>query len=401
MWNDLKETYDKVDGYAVFNLHKNINSLSKNGASLAEYYNNLNSLWNQFDAMISSTPFKAAFTVVSGEESHRNATSVGATKPTATAFVAKTFDNKKRFNNNNNRGSGSNTNSNNRGPNPNLKCTNCNKIGYTVDRCFELVGYLVGYVKKNFNANTRPVSSNNASASADVHSNNVSRNNATTSNSHVSLSNEQLSRLTSLLNDNGVSTTNANMAVNAKFLINLVDISNRGLTVGHPNGTQALITKIGDLKINNDITLYDVLVVPEYTVSLLSIHKLARDNKLFVGFDESKCYIHDLRANRTVGIGNQCNGIYLFDNTSKIISNNCIASCYVSKTLWHQRLGHPVDQVLDVLKTALNLDSYSTSDHLCDTCNKAKQTRELFPLSDHKSTKIGQLMHLDVWGPYK
>ncbi|GKD46493.1 ribonuclease H-like domain-containing protein [Tanacetum coccineum] len=67
----------------------------------------------------------------------------------------------------------------------------------------------------------------------------------------------------------------------------------------------------------------------------------------------------------------------------------------------HQRLGHPVDQVLDVLKSTLNLDSQSIFDHLCDTCNKAKQTREPFPLNDHKSTKIGQLVHLDVWGPYK
>ncbi|GKE44631.1 hypothetical protein Tco_1471915, partial [Tanacetum coccineum] len=53
----------------------------------------------------------------------------------------------------------------------------------------------------------------------------------------------------------------------AKILINVVDISNLGLC--HPNGTQALITKIDDLKINNDITLYDVLVVPEYTIRAL------------------------------------------------------------------------------------------------------------------------------------
>ncbi|GKE91537.1 ribonuclease H-like domain-containing protein, partial [Tanacetum coccineum] len=238
-------------------------------------------------------------------------------------------------------------------------------IGHTVDRCFELVGYPTGYVKKNFNANTRHVSSNNA----------------TRSNSPVSLSNEQLARLMILLNDNVFqllmpisqivdSGANQHMAVSAKFLINVVDISNLCLT---------------------------------YTVRLLYVHKLARDNKSFVGFDESKCYIQDLKANKTVGIGNQCNELYLFDvdNVSKIVSNNCIASCSVSKTLWHQRIGHPVDQVLDVLKTALNLDSHSTSDHLCDTCNKAKQTREPFPLSDHKSTKIRQLVHLDVWGPYK
>ncbi|GKF43883.1 hypothetical protein Tco_0130435, partial [Tanacetum coccineum] len=110
---------------------------------------------------------KAAYVVVSGEESHRNATSVGATKPTATIFAARAFDNMKMFNGNNNIGFGSNSNFDNRGPNPNLKY---------------------------------------------VQSNNVSSNNATTSNSPISLSNEQLARLMSLLNDNGVSTANANMA---------------------------------------------------------------------------------------------------------------------------------------------------------------------------------------------
>nr|GEY85810.1 ribonuclease H-like domain-containing protein [Tanacetum cinerariifolium] len=141
---------------------------------------------------------------------HRNVTSVGTTKPAATAFVAKTFNNNKKRFNNNYKGYGSNFISNNKGPNPNLKCTNCNKLGHTVDRCFELVGYPVGYVKRNFNSNTRPMSSSNASAN--IHSNGVSSDNATTSNSFVSLSNEQLARLINLLNDNGVSTANSNMA---------------------------------------------------------------------------------------------------------------------------------------------------------------------------------------------
>ncbi|GJX74132.1 ribonuclease H-like domain-containing protein [Tanacetum coccineum] len=325
---------------------------------------------------------KAAFAIIIGEESHRNVTSVGVTKPAATAFAAKIFDNKRMPNNNSNfnKGSGSNSNSNNKGPNLNLKCTNCNKIGHNVDKYFELVGYPAGYVKRNFNSSTWP-----------------------------------LSRLMNLLNDNGVSFANANVAgnvdsrvnqhmiVSAKFLVNVVDISNLGLTVGTPNGTQALITKIGDLKISNDITLYDVLLVLEYTISLLSVHKIAKDSKLFVRFDDEKCYIQDLRANKIVGIGNQCNGFFMFDvdNACKIVSNNCISSWYVSKTLWHQRLGHPADRVLDVHKSSLNLDCQSVSDHLCDTCNKTKQTREPFPLSDHKSTKIGQLVHLDVWGPYE
>ncbi|GJS66078.1 hypothetical protein Tco_0680642, partial [Tanacetum coccineum] len=215
---------------------------------------------------------------------------------------------------------------------------------HTVDRCFEILGYPAGYVKRNFILNSRPITNNNTTI--DPHSNKASSN--TTSNSPVSLSNEQLTRLMNLLNDNEVSTANADMSVN---------ISNLGLTIGHPNETQSLITKIEDLKINNNITLYDVLVVPEYIASLLSVHKLSRDNKLFVGFNASNCYIQDLKANKILGIGRQFNGVYLFD----------------------------VDNAY----------------HLCDTCNKAKQTREPFPLSDHKSSKIGELVHLDVWGPYK
>ncbi|GKE89772.1 hypothetical protein Tco_1567247, partial [Tanacetum coccineum] len=75
------------------------------------------------------------------------------------------------------------------------------------------------------------------------------------------------------------------------------------LTVGHSNETLAKITHVGILKLNNDVVLFDVLVVPEYCVSLLSVHKLIKDSKLNVGFDETKCYIQDLRKRRVLGIG--------------------------------------------------------------------------------------------------
>ncbi|GJT70296.1 hypothetical protein Tco_1029582 [Tanacetum coccineum] len=178
MWSDLKETYEKVDGSPVFNLHKNESYLAIRS----------NILTRETLLLV-----KVAFAIISGEESHRNVTSVGATKPATTAFAAKTFDNKRRTNNNSN---------------------------FNKDVLSLLVILLVS-------------------------------NNATTNISPVSLSNEQLSRLMNLLNDNGVSFANANMAgadqhmtVSAKFFVNVVDISNLGLTVEHPNDTQALITKI-------------------------------------------------------------------------------------------------------------------------------------------------------------
>ncbi|GJW14879.1 ribonuclease H-like domain-containing protein [Tanacetum coccineum] len=89
--------------------------------------------------------------------------------------------------------------------------------------------------------------------------------------------------------------------------------------------------------------------VPEYCVSLMSVHKVARDSKLVIAFDEMHCYVmnQDLRKGKILGTGKQIGGLYYFDG------------------------------------------------------NQAKQTREPFPLSDYVSTKLGELVHLGLWGTYK
>lgn len=44
VWQELKETYDKMDGSITFNLHHKINYLTQNGSSISAYYHKLNSL---------------------------------------------------------------------------------------------------------------------------------------------------------------------------------------------------------------------------------------------------------------------------------------------------------------------------------------------------------------------
>nr|GEZ00375.1 ribonuclease H-like domain-containing protein [Tanacetum cinerariifolium] len=52
VWEELKETYDRVDGSVTFNLHHKINTLKQNGSTLVDYYHGLNAPWKQFDCLI-------------------------------------------------------------------------------------------------------------------------------------------------------------------------------------------------------------------------------------------------------------------------------------------------------------------------------------------------------------
>jgi len=38
---------------------------------------------------------------------------------------------------------------------------------------------------------------------------------------------------------------------------------------------------------------------------------------------------------------------------------------------------------------------------VCEICEKSKQTRDKFFLSDHQTLNIFDLIHCDWWGPYK
>ncbi|GJV19588.1 ribonuclease H-like domain-containing protein [Tanacetum coccineum] len=109
---------------------------------------------------------------------------------------------------------------------------------------------------------------------------------------------------------------NQHMTNSDRELDNVYDISHLKIKVGYPNGIEAFISKIGNLKLPNCLVLFHVLVIPEYCVTLISVHKLAKDNKICVAFDESRCYFlnQDMNLKKVLAIGNQCGGIYYFND---------------------------------------------------------------------------------------
>ncbi|GJQ99670.1 ribonuclease H-like domain-containing protein [Tanacetum coccineum] len=421
VWEELKETYDKVDGSIMFGLHNQINTLKQNCSSIADYYHKLNALWKQYDAMIelpkcvynASEGFKkhnqllklmqflmglddsymkirssilsrevlpdvrSAYVTISSEESHRVA--VGSLAGSSQRNQASTFvsnvPNSKKFQrsnqnfsigpsrpnnfNNNRQGGGSGLNNNRQGGGSGVVCENCGFNGHTIDKCFKIIGYPADFGKKKSGQNFKKQS--------------VSNNNSAGKSSSSGFTDEQMATLISLIKDNKVEKMCRpiwqHMTYTDKELDNVLDISHLRIKVGHPNRTDAYISKIGNLRLSNGLTLYDVMVIPEYYVTLISVHKLVKENKVIVAFDENRCY---------------------FLNQDLNLKNHD----------WHYRLGHPADPVLNVLKDTLQIDK---KDNVvcCEICQRAKQTIESFPLSDHTSKRLGNLVHLDLWGPYK
>ncbi|XP_052624986.1 uncharacterized protein LOC128132448 [Lactuca sativa] len=321
----------------------------------------------------------------------------------------------------------------NRSKNQGLQCKHCNLKGHTIERCYKLIGYPKDFKPRN------EVHIQNKSFS--VNSSSFGYNSSATTSSEFVLgsdahylTSEQYSKFLRLINESSTSddvSATANMVGTSMFqccnsfvspnnsqswivdswanqhmiasesqLRDAIHVSRLNLLVKHLNGSSTPINKIGNLQLSSHLTLFDVFVVPDFNVNLLSLHKLCKDSGSEVVFSEHNSKIQDSLSKEMVENGRLYRGLYFLDCVPSGISTNITNSrCCVSKLSWNNRLGHPADQALSSLKEKLKLGNESLPP--CDACHKAKQTRESFSHSQHNSTKLGELIHLNVWGPYR
>lgn len=67
--------------------------------------------------------------------------------------------------------------------------------------------------------------------------------------------------------------------------------------------------------------------------------------------------------------------------------------------LWHLRLGHAS---CGRIRLVTGIDNcLSQGFQQCTICPLSKQTRCSFPLSNNRADGVFDLVHLDVWGPYR
>jgi len=67
-------------------------------------------------------------------------------------------------------------------------------------------------------------------------------------------------------------------------------------------------------------------------------------------------------------------------------------------TLWKKRLGH---SSFKIVKMIPNVSEKCTREEVNKICEKTKQIRDKFPLSDYQASSIFYLIHCDLWGPYR
>jgi IS30 family transposase len=69
--------------------------------------------------------------------------------------------------------------------------------------------------------------------------------------------------------------------------------------------------------------------------------------------------------------------------------------------VWHKRLGHPSWKTTQLVSSCDGSRVSELQNKVCDTCQRAKQTREKFPLNNHKASNTFDLIHCDLWGAYR
>ncbi|KAL2232434.1 UNVERIFIED_CONTAM: Retrovirus-related Pol polyprotein from transposon RE1 [Sesamum indicum] len=177
-----------------------------------------------------------------------------------------------------------------------------------------------------------------------------------------------------------------------------------------PDGNTTDATHTGTVKLSHNIILEHVLHIPSFQHNLPFVSQLCQALPIRFSFSTNLYLLQDRRTEEVLAIGKQIGKLYYLDTLSFSLMNKASYSNSVSESLllshvhdayelWHKRLGHPSANVLSHI-SSLNLNK-SIEPPVCHVCPLAKQARTPFPSSTSTSSILFELVHVDIWGPYK
>ena len=172
-----------------------------------------------------------------------------------------------------------------------------------------------------------------------------------------------------------------------------------------PDGSQVSVQYSGTVVLSPTLELHNVLYIPKFQFNLLSVPKLAATSNIIFKFYPNNCLLQDLKTEHLVVVVKLVNHLYILDQSSFQIDSTVtiLPACNNAKTdgislLWHQRLGHASYRIIHHLPVCTHLPVQS---HPCHVCPLAKQSRLPFPTSTIHTSNCFDILHIDIWGPYK
>lgn len=151
----------------------------------------------------------------------------------------------------------------------------------------------------------------------------------------------------------------------------------------------------GRVPLTNNLFLDDVLLVPTFPTSLLSIQKICSFLNCSVFFTKFMCVFQDVSHRLEIGHGYSRDGLYFLHMTKAASNNVVVASSIPAAMQWHSRLGYPSLFKQKCLVPSLG----SLSSLQCDSCQVSKHFRSSFPINNSsRSSRLFDVIHSN-YGP--
>ncbi|XP_010497092.1 PREDICTED: uncharacterized protein LOC104774122 [Camelina sativa] len=244
-------------------------------------------------------------------------------------------------------------------------CTHCGRTNHSVDTCFELHGLPDWWIEKHGDTrggsrsdstrgrgrgHSSPASyrANNAQAFSEAELPDLPGVSKATWSAIVNLLKpDQTSGFDKLsgkhscvefLLDSGASH---HMIGDDDLLVDAHDIP-RSIVV-LPNGNNTFATKEGTMILGDHVKLNCVLYVPDLSCTLISLARICRELSCYALFTDTLGVIQDHTLKMLIGAGEERDGVSHFRGVVSACVKNVKKS---TRTLWHERLGHPSTKIL-------------------------------------------------------
>ncbi|MFS7970018.1 putative RNA-directed DNA polymerase [Helianthus anomalus] len=146
---------------------------------------------------------------------------------------------------------------------------------------------------------------------------------------------------------------------------------------------------------NRTYILPNILYTPKIIKTLISVRRFTRDNHVSIEFDPFGFSLKDLTTGRLLSRHNSTGNLYPI--TPPTLPPQ---ACFLASTTlpWHDRLGHPGTQVLDVLSRRFGFScTHNKVSNLCHSCQLANSKRLPFFESSSFTFAPFDIIHCDLW----